>query len=96
MSTRSVVLPWGDDSLDVVLPERWHVQGILEPSSLPPCQDPVTEIRNALVAPVGVAWLDDVARAALDIAIIIDDAGRPTRVGRILPAVWTEIEAARA
>jgi nickel-dependent lactate racemase len=94
MSSRTLQLPWGNEFISIVLPEKWQVQGILEPSSLPPCTDPQAEVLRALANPIGAPPIRNLTRAGKKVAIVIDDGSRPTPVGRILPAVVAELEAA--
>ncbi|HEX8992645.1 MAG TPA: nickel-dependent lactate racemase [Anaerolineales bacterium] len=92
MPPTTLQLPWGKEFLSITLPERWRVQGILEPSSLPPAADPREEVLRALAHPIGASRLTDLARAGTKVAIVIDDGSRPTPVGQILPAVVAELE----
>ena len=87
-------LPWGNEFVPVTLPDEWHVQGMLVPSSLPPCADPQTEVLRALASPIDAPQIGSLARAGMKVAIVIDDSSRPTPVGLILPAVVAELEAA--
>jgi nickel-dependent lactate racemase len=91
---RSLTLPWGNEKTQVVLPDAWRLQGVLEPSSLPPCPDARAEVVRAMSEPVGAPRLSDIARPGLTAAIVIDDASRPTPVHHILPEVLSELEAA--
>ena len=94
MSSNALQLPWGNELISVTLPAEWRVQGILEPSSLPPCLNPQGEVLRALAEPLGAPRMDRLARAGMKVAIVIDDGSRPTPVARILPAVVAELEAA--
>ncbi len=94
MSLKTLQLPWGNELMSVSLPENWQIQGILEPSSLPPCPDPQAEIQRALAQPTGASRIGSLARAGMKVAVVIDDGSRPTPVGQILPAVVAELEAA--
>ncbi len=94
MSLNTLQLPWGNETVSVVLPEAWQVQGLLVPASLPPCADPQAEVLRALAEPIGSPRIGNIARAGMKVAIVIDDPSRPTPVGRILPAVLAELESA--
>lgn len=94
MSSKTLQLPWGNEFISVDLPETWHVQGILEPSSLPPCTDPQAELLRALANPIGAPRMGVLAKQGMKVTIVIDDGSRPTPVSRILPAVIGELEAA--
>ncbi len=92
MPSQILQLPWGNEFLSVALPEKWQVQGILVPSSLAPCADAMAEVSNAMAHPIGAPGIRELARAGMKVAIVIDDASRPTPVGQILPAVVAELE----
>ncbi len=92
MPSKTLQLPWGNGHLSVTLPEKWELQGVLEPSSLPPCADPQGEVLRALAEPINAPRLAELAHPGLKVAIVIDDGSRPTPVGRILPAVVEELE----
>lgn len=94
MPLNTLQLPWGNERISITLPERWQLQGILEPSSLPPCADEGAEVLRALAEPIGAPRLNNLARPGTRVAIVIDDASRPTPVGQILPEVVRELEAA--
>ena len=94
MSSKTLQLPWGNESVSIGLPEKWRVQGILEPSSLPPCADPEAEVLRALADPIGAPRIRNLARDGMKVAIVIDDGSRPTPVAKILPAVIAELESA--
>ncbi len=93
MSSNTLHLPWGNESISVDLPEAWHVKGILEPSSMPPCRDPQAEVLRALANPIVAPRLGSLAKQGMKVAIVIDDSSRPTPVNLILPAVVAELEA---
>ncbi len=94
MSSTTLQLPWGNECLSVTLPEKWELQGILEPSSVPPCADPQREVLRALAEPIEAPRLGELVRPGLKVAIVIDDGSRPTPIGKILPAVVAELESA--
>ena len=94
MTANTLHLPWGNELISIDLPEKWRIQGILEPSSLPPCANPHEEVLRALANPIGAPPLGSLARAGMKVAIVIDDGSRPTPVGQILPQVLAELEVA--
>ncbi len=94
MTPTTLQLPWGNEFVSLTLPDQWRVQGILEPSSLPPCADPQAEVLSALAEPIGAPRISDLARAGMKVAVVIDDGSRPTPVGQILPWVVADLEAA--
>ncbi|MGC9356625.1 MAG: nickel-dependent lactate racemase [Anaerolineae bacterium] len=98
MTTKSLTLPWGQDSLHLTLPQRWNLKDILEPHPEPGVVDTTSEIRRALVNPIGsptiAELVQEMAGKAGRIAVVIDDDSRPTPVARILPTVLETLEAA--
>ncbi len=103
MSSQILSLPWGKETLPVVLPEEWHIQGMLEPSSLPPAPDPVAEIRQSLARPVESPPLNELYNPEMSphtatrrggVALVIDDGSRPTPVACLLPEVLAELDRA--
>ena len=86
-------IPWGDDELEVRIPYDWHVAGILSPNAMQPVSDIGAEVRRSLCQPFGSLSLGDTARGKSDwhVAIVIDDASRPTPVADILPLVLSEL-----
>ena len=94
MPANNLRLPWGNELISVDLPGQWQMRGVLEPSSLPPCANPEKEVSRALACPIGAPALGSLARQGIKVAIVIDDGSRPTPVGRILPQVVAELEAA--
>jgi lactate racemase len=84
-------LPWKKDSIQLGLPENWHVKGILEPASLPPVIDPNAEVVKAMYEPIGCGRLADLVSPGSKVAIVIDDISRPTPVPVIFPVVLKEL-----
>jgi nickel-dependent lactate racemase len=89
-------LPWGDEEISVVLPDHWHLTGVLEPEGGEVVENPLAAVRESLVAPVGSPRLSDLVNGTSSVALIIDDASRPTPVDVIFPAVLEELERAGA
>ena len=95
VSNRHVSVPWGrSESLDLEIPEGWNVLGVLEPSQLPPAEDPHAAVHEALNAPIGCPPLRELGRAARRVAVLVDDLSRPTPAQVLLPAVIEELKAA--
>lgn len=92
MATNMIHVPWGGKKLPITLPASWHVNGILEPNTLPGSANPEEEIRAALQCPNGTARLSELIRPEMQIVLVIDDGSRPTPVAKILPLVIEEIE----
>ncbi len=94
MATQTIQLPWGAQSIPLSLPEGWNLLGQMEPSALPGVADTSAETRGALAAPFGSPRLSELARAGMRVALVIDDASRPTPVRLILPQVLAELSGA--
>ncbi len=94
MDKRTIQLPWGQEKMDIALPEGWRLSGIMEPSPLPAVEDPAQETARSLQSPTGSQRLSEIARPGTKIALVIDDNSRPTPVARILPAVLAELQRA--
>jgi nickel-dependent lactate racemase len=90
----NLTLPWGRETLDLCLPASWKVAGVLEPSSLPGVSDLGAEVRRALREPIGSLRLCELYQPGKKVALVIDDASRPTPVARVLPAVLEELKSA--
>jgi nickel-dependent lactate racemase len=76
----------------MTLPEEWRLLGILSPRGPPPVPDVAEEVRRALAEPIGMKPLAELARNASRIALVVDDASRPTPVAQLLPGVLSELE----
>jgi nickel-dependent lactate racemase len=87
-SADPIALPWGpEERLPLRLPPTWQVvvRGDLE--TPPPIADLSAAIRQALETPLGCAPLRELVGPETRIALVMDDAGRPTPVSRMAPAV---------
>ncbi len=78
MPATSVQIPWGSSQLSLSLPKEWQLLAVLEPASIPPVQDAVAEVQRALAEPTGSASLAELAGSGMKVALVIDDASRPT------------------
>jgi nickel-dependent lactate racemase len=86
----TLTLPWGKESIEIKLPEKWQVQR-MEPSPLPAVPDATAETQRSLAEPIGTARLSEVVKPGQNIVIVIDDDSRPTPVAQVLPAILQEI-----
>jgi lactate racemase len=90
--TQTLSLPWGKtDSLQLSLPGGWKLDGELVPASLPAVPAAAGEVRRSLANPVGMPRLSQLAHGKNRVALVIDDASRPTPVRQMLPAVLDEL-----
>lgn len=92
MKNREIALPWGKESIHMLLPDQWTLMGILAPSTLPGVADVGDETRRSLAEPVGAPCLADQVKPGMKIAIVVDDGSRPTPVARIFPIVMEELQ----
>lgn len=93
MST-TIRLPYGDASLDVVVPNQ-NLMGVVAPRQN--VQQQVDEgelLRAALDHPSGTPPLRDLARKGQRIAIVTSDLTRPCPSARLLPYILDELAAA--
>ena len=95
MTSPSIQIPWGKESLSVSLPETWHLAGTLEPADAVLVADVEAEVRRALSQPVGASRLEDLLNPDMKIALVMDDGSRPTPVWKILPVVMDVLERCR-
>jgi len=89
-----MILPWGGDEITVGLPDHWRLSGVLEPDGGSAVEEPRAAVRAALASPVGALRLSDLVSEAASVALVVDDASRPTPVDVIFPAVLEELERA--
>jgi nickel-dependent lactate racemase len=89
-----MILPWGDEEIEVALPSHWQLGGILEPEGGSAVEDPAAAVRASLASPVGSPRLGDLVDQSSSVAVITDDVSRPTPVDVIFPAVLDELERA--
>lgn len=91
MANPIVTLPWGNETCTLTLPSDWVIEGIYEPSALSPVPNPRAEIERGLADAIGSQRMQEIARPDMKIALVIDDASRPTPVNTILPAIFAEL-----
>lgn len=77
-------LPYGRTEASVRIPEE-NFQGVIEPRDDAPVEDPAREIIRALEKPIGVGSLGSAASRGEKVAIVINDATRPTPTHLLLP-----------
>jgi hypothetical protein len=87
-SADPIALPWGlEEGLPLRLPPTWQVVVRGDLKTPPPVADLSAAIRQALETPLGCAPLRELVGPETCIALVMDDAGRPTPVSRMAPAV---------
>jgi len=94
MAENTLALPWGKDSICIDLPKTWRMVDSLTPAGVAPVTNATEEIQGALRAPIGLPTLLELAQKKLRVAIVVDDASRPTPVSTIFPLVLAELDKA--
>lgn len=94
MPAAKIALPWGDETLNISLPDTWQLAGIMEPAALPGVANPTAEVERSLQCPIGSPRLADLAKPGMRVALVIDDDSRPTPVKLLLPAILAELQRA--
>lgn len=89
--SKQITLPWGGDNISLELPENWKISGILEPSSLPAVDSVENELLSAFQSPIGCEPLSELDFTGKKIAIIMDDASRPTPIASIFPILLQKL-----
>ncbi len=90
MSKEQIRLQYGQQELTVTLPKQ-NLYAYLTPNPVPPCADPVAELRRALQAPIGTPPLRQAVRSARRVVIIADDITRLTPVHLMIPLLLDEL-----
>jgi lactate racemase len=89
-----IQLPWGNESLDVRLPDNWKVLGELRPGNAPAA--PVGSCLEALAQPIGTQRLSSMSLSGKRIVVVVDDHSRPTPVNDFIMDVLSELRLAGA
>lgn len=89
--SQSIQLPWGNEQIEVNLPDEWTILGKFEPASLAPVADAQAEAERSLREPVGTPRLADLVKPGMKIVLVVDDSSRPTPVNLIIPALLAEL-----
>ena len=93
--SHQIMMPWGRDEISLDIPDNWNISGILEPSSLPPVTSVQEEFLAACQSPYGCEPLFNLDLAGKKIAVIMDDASRPTPVAGIFHILLRELTRAQ-
>jgi nickel-dependent lactate racemase len=87
-----VRLDYGAQGLEVSLPDDRRVE-ILEKRPVPPLDDPVAALRDALEHPIGSRPLRELARGRRDAVIVVSDRTRPVPNALLLPPILDALRA---
>lgn len=85
-----VTLPYGKEFVNFHVPDKAFI-GLLDPLPVEPTKDPKGMIRDAIRHPIGTGPLGSIVSSKQKIAILIDDASRPTPVSLILQVLLEEL-----
>jgi len=88
-----VWLPYGKTEVCARIPTR-NFLGSIEPKEKSGVADPTAEINRALSEPIGSPRLKEIAKAGDKVAIVIDDATRPTPSRIMIPPLLNELNSA--
>ena len=87
-----ISVPWGDESLNLSLPQHWRVQQAAEPDLRPAPDDWPDRLARALSRGDGASLPKLLAaRRNGRIVIVVEDLTRPSPLGDILPVLLREI-----
>lgn len=87
--TRPVMLPWGDTTLELRLPDSWRILGELAPRPMEPARPGTCS--EALSTPWDAQRLASRNLEEKKILVIVDDHSRPTPVATFLHEVLEEL-----
>jgi nickel-dependent lactate racemase len=87
---RSILIPYGRETLEIKVPEEKLV-GCLAPRAVVPTTEPSVLLQQALVKPIGKERLRDRAKGSQRVVVVIDDATRAVPSDLLLDAVLPEI-----
>jgi lactate racemase len=93
-SSGELRLPWGREEIRITLPRTWSVAGVFEPAASAAVKEVTAETHRSILEPIGSRTIRELAFPSAKVAIVIDDASRPTPVSLMLPAVVAELEQA--
>lgn len=88
-----VWLPFGKTELCLTIPTR-NFLGLIEPKEKAGVQDPIVEVKRALNEPIGAKKIHEIADPGSKVAIVVDDATRPTPSHLMVPPIIEELELA--
>ncbi len=95
MAGEVVRIPFGPDrEVEFPLAPNWELAGVCEPRVVTPCSDVANEARRAIAKPHGSPPLEQVARRATKVVVVVDDVSRPTPVHQFFRPVMESVESA--
>ncbi|MEM2044796.1 MAG: nickel-dependent lactate racemase [Candidatus Bathyarchaeia archaeon] len=88
-----VWLPFGKTEVCLTIPAR-NFLGLIEPKEKVGVQDPIVEVKRALNEPIGAKKIHEIADPGSKVAIVVDDATRPTPSHLMVPPIIEELKLA--
>ncbi|MEM0216681.1 MAG: nickel-dependent lactate racemase [Candidatus Bathyarchaeia archaeon] len=88
-----VWLPFGKTEVCLTIPAR-NFLGLIEPKEKVGVQDPIVEVKRALNEPIGAKKIHEIADPRSKVAIVVDDATRPTPSHLMVPPIIEELKLA--
>lgn len=93
MSAINVKLPYGQEEVDVRVPEQ-NLIGVYSPKDVAPVADLPQEIIRCLENPIGTKPLRELVKGAKNVVIVADDNTRLTPTDKIIPVLLNEMNSA--
>ncbi len=93
---QTIPFPWGNGTLEVLIPDHWHLLGSMVPKDVPPLASPSEVVRERLRNPIAAPPLRHRDRSSQKVVIVIDDISRPTPLHLLFKPVVEELIAAGA
>ena len=89
----TITLPYGARKISVHVPDVNYVD-TLKPRHVSALKDQTAAINSALAHPIGSSSIEELARGAKSVAVVVDDYTRPTPVAKVLPLVLERLRSA--
>ena len=83
-------LAYGQQQVAFSLPQE-HILGVLRPKTIPLLKDPQNALKKLLDYPIAAPPFRELFKAGENIAIIVSDITRTTRIEELLPTVISEL-----
>jgi nickel-dependent lactate racemase len=89
----TITVLYGANKISVQVPDANYVE-TLKPRPVPALKDQTAAINSALDHPIGSSSIEELARGAKSVAVVVDDYTRPTPVASVLPWVLERLRSA--
>ena len=88
-------IPWAawrePEFIELEFPDTWNIT-LSKMNGAEANELSASEIKDAILNPIGTSKLVDLAKGKENVVIVIDDMTRPTRISKILPFVLEELD----